>query len=182
MNLSLFKAGRQTRFAARPLALLLCLLAAAAVAVPAAWARDYGETGALREVKTITVRLEGVGSAWHYYGFKQQALEDAIVKRLTDAGIRVVGPAEAQTDPSAMMLAIHVYVEVPLSHYSSFGIFVKLRQKVPVGRGEGYISQPIWSDWQVGSFEYQQYEQLAPHILQLVDHFVHDYRKDKYGY
>lgn len=176
MTLSLLTAGRHVRPAARSLALLLCLLAA-----PAAWARDYGETGALREVKTVTVRLEGVGSSWQYYGFKQQALEDSIVKRLTDAGIRVVGPAEAQTDPSAMMLAIHVYVEVPLSHYSSFGIFAKLRQKVPVGQGKGYVSQAIWSDWEVGSFEYQHYEQLAPHILKLVGHFVHDYRKDKYG-
>ena len=161
--------------------LLLCLLLTG-VAAPAVWARDYGETGALRNVDTVTVRLEGVGDDWRYYGFKQQQLEDEIVKRLTDAGIHVVGPAEAQGDPSAMMLAIHVYVEVPLSHFSSFGVFIKLRQKVPVGEAGGFVSHPVWSDWQIGSFEYQHYMQLAPHILKLVDNFVHDYRKDKYGY
>lgn len=162
-------------------ALLLGLVVSGAV-VPAARARDFGESGALRNVQTVTVQLKGVNPDWRYYGFKKQQLEDEIVKRLTDAGIRVVGPAEAQTDPKAMQLAIHVYVRVPLSHFSSFGVFVKLRQKVPVGREGGFVSHTLWSDWDIGSFEYQHYTQLVPHILKLVDNFVHDYRKEKYGH
>jgi len=160
--------------------MLLCVVLGT-VAGPAR-ARDYGTGHALRDVNTVTVRLEGVLPEWRHYGFDKNDFKNRIIKRLTEAGLKVVGPAEAETNPSVALLDIHVYLDDMQLHYNSFGVFIKLKQKIPVGHGGGFVSDTIWRDWRVGGIYARQYRLLKPEIMKVVDNFLKDYRKEKYGY
>lgn len=174
---------QERRSAATPLAgwlsLLLCMILAAAAAP--ARARDYGTGSALRGITTVTVRLDGVPAEWRHYGFDKNDFKDRIIQRLREVGLKVVGPAEAETNPSVALLDIHVYLDEMQLHYNSFGVFIKLKQKVPLEQGHGFVSHTIWRDWRVGGIYARQYRLLKPEIMKVVDNFLKDYRKENEG-
>ena len=135
---------------------------------PVATPRSLSEVGAV----SLTIRGSDERE-WSRFGYSDAKLRAAISERLAQAGITVV-EATAKAQPVPLLeVSLHVNNQ---AFQNSYIVFVRLKDYFPLPNSrEGYVTQTVWSDWQIGGFEAHQYRKLQPAILKLVDNLLSSY-------
>jgi len=133
----------------------------------------------LRGLKTIAVNIDPpIGSYYGEmlrYGVTTSGLQDRISQRLRDAGFTVISFEEALENPSAVLLALRVRVDIPWGSYYAYDLNLSVKQKVPLPQNiNSFYSVLTWSDGQIGALQISgpglQY--LYDYSLQLVENFI----------
>lgn len=154
---------------------LACLLWP--VLVQAWWERDRGD---LRGVDSVEVVFDGVQREWARYGFDESALRQEIARRLSQAGMDVVGPAAASHEPPTARLVIRIRRNVTQYRWDSFAVIGRVQRRITDTAQPGpQIWELVWRDWRIGAVEAFNTRQLHDRVLEVVDDLVADYRAQR---
>lgn len=166
---------RRIRHCFAVLAGILLWLAGGAFVGEAIAAEEFAPHRTLGDIRVVAVRLSGAHGDWRRYGFSETAILEAVTRRLTQQGIRVVGPAESLSMPEALILSIELHVN-DATFFDSFLVFLKLKEKIPMpDNPEGFVTHDIWSKWRIGSFRKDEYTKLQGHVLDLLEKLLSSY-------
>jgi len=120
----------------------------------------------------LAVQFLGVEKDWRNAGFDEAEVRRQIEERLRRAGYRLISPDEAIHFPEARFADFEVHVDNVLFYYS-FLVFLKLRAKQPLPQNpEAFVTQVLWSDWEIGGIELHHLERLQSPMLKLTDELI----------
>ena len=131
----------------------------------------------LNGITHLAVVLDGITTDLTSFGVRGEKLEAALKTRLAGAGIAVISPAEAVTEPRAALLEARLVANKDPHGFYYYGMKLNLRQKIPLGNpAGGYVSQIVWSDGESGMMQFNEHFRLENALEQLLDNFIRDFK------
>jgi hypothetical protein len=120
----------------------------------------------------LAVQFIGMDPKWHSVGFDEAETRRQIEQRLRQAGYRLVSPDEAIHFPQAQFADYELHVNDAIFYYS-FLVHLKLRAKQPLPQNpEAFVTQVLWSDWQIGGIELNHLERLQAPMQELTEELI----------
>ncbi len=139
------------------------------------------DPGALRDLREVSVTIEGDRPEYGRNGLDWQYLSHEIGRRLQAAGLQVIGPAESLRRPGAGLLRLELHINRTPFYYS-FLVFLRLDRKLKLSGSDAFIARTVWSDWKIGGAEFGHLDKLHGPVLDLADELMADYRRQNPGH
>lgn len=131
----------------------------------------------LNGITHLAVVLDGITTDLTNFGVRSDKLETALKIRLAEAGIAVISPAQAVTEPRAALLEARLVANKDPHGFYYYGMKLNLRQKIPLGNpAGGYVSQIVWSDGESGMMQFNENFRVQNALEQLLDNFIRDFK------
>jgi hypothetical protein len=159
-------------------AMALSLSLLAAVLCTPAHGEDFSYL-TLKGLNTVTVSFKGFHSDLQRFGVDEARLHSMVEKRLQNAGITIVTPAQALTLPDAAQMLVDLHVNVAEYRYYSYSLILKVIEKVPLaGQHKAFVSQTVWSKGTYGTVLDTRLLQISEDLGGLMDRFVSDHGRE----
>lgn len=143
---------------------------------------DAFNDGALRGVKRITIKVEGILDKFARYGLAAEKLREDSARRLTEYGLEIVDGAVAQSDVAASQLGIKLYANEDSFAFYSYKISLKLKRKIPLDReGQAFVAEAVWSKGQSGVLNPSDLPRIYDYVSAMLEDLIVEHGRDNAG-
>lgn len=156
-------------------ACVLALIIALSHSVTYADSGNFSDS-ALRGVKRLQVRVEGIPAQFERYGLTASELQTNTEKRLAAYGLQVLDATTALADKTASQFFIKLYANQDTYSNYSCRVAVTVKRKLPLDpQGNAFVSEPVWSNSQNGLLNPSDLTRVYGYVDTIVSQFITDH-------